>query len=89
MRGTGELTANPIQSLTPQPLSPGQVLIRDTYDLQVAAEVDAPVSGALEISLTNPDDSLVESPFCQEISEPGSGLYTYQLGWSEAEAGFE
>jgi len=89
VQGTGELTANPIQSLTPQPLSPGQVLIKDIYDLQVAAEVDAPVSGALEISATNPDGSLVESPFCQEISEPGSGLYTYQLGWSEAKAGLK
>ena len=85
MQGDGEVINNPIQSITPQPVSPGQALIGDTYELEIAVALDTPTTGALGISLVDSTGSFVQDPVCQVISSSGPGLFTIDLAWTETE----
>ena len=85
IQGEGELISDPIQSITLQPFSPGQVLIGESYTLEIAVAVDAPTSGGLQISLLDSSGNLVLEPFCQVISNPGADLILSELSWSESE----
>ncbi len=85
IQGDGEIIANPIQSITPQPISPGQVLIGNNYDLDITAAIDAPTTGAIMVSLLDSSGATVLDPICQVISSPGPDLLAFDLAWSESE----
>lgn len=89
IQGEGELTSDPIQSITPQPFSPGQVLIGESYALEVTVAVDAPTSGALQVSLMDSSGIPVLDPVCQLISSPGADLIVSDLAWTESEAALQ
>ena len=84
IQGEGEILVNPIQSITPQPPSPGQVLIGEEYSLDITVAYDAPTTGALSISLIDSSGTPVLDPICQVISSPGADLATFNLTWSES-----
>ncbi|RLD01322.1 MAG: hypothetical protein DRI65_15705, partial [Chloroflexota bacterium] len=89
IQGEGENIANPIQSITSQPQSPGQVLIGDQYALKVAVALDAPTDGALRLQMKDSSGKSVLDPVCQVISSPEEDLILYDLAWSESEAALQ
>jgi GH25 family lysozyme M1 (1,4-beta-N-acetylmuramidase) len=85
IQGEGQVINNPIQSITPHPVSPGQALIGEDYGLEIAVALDAPTTGAVELSLVDSNGASVLDPICQVISNSGPGLLTFDLVWTETE----
>ncbi len=83
IQGEGELLANPIESISPHPASPGQALIGENYGLEITVAYDAPTDGALMVSLVDSNGDPVLDPICQLISNSGPDLAVYELSWSE------
>ena len=85
--GTGELSANPIQSILATPISPGEKLIGETYDLQTEVEVDAPIQGVLQVGVGDPDGNGVVDPQCVLITEAGESTIGFDFSWTDSEIG--
>jgi len=81
--GEGILDINPIQSITPEPLSPGEKLIGEVFGLNVETAYIAPVEGSLKVSLLDLENNPIQDADCQEITEIGSGSSTASFSWSE------
>ncbi len=81
--GDGILDINPIQSITPEPLSPGEKLIGEDFGLNVETAYNAPVEGSLVVSLLDLESNPIQDAVCQEITEIGSGTSTASFAWSE------
>jgi hypothetical protein len=89
IQGEGEEPANPIQSITAQPASPGQALIGDDYLLETTIAIDAPTTGALKVSLLDSSEESVLEPYCQDISSSGPDLVIQDWTWSESSAALQ
>jgi len=81
--GDGILDINPIQSITPEPLSPGEKLIGEVFGLNVETAYNAPVEGSLMVSLLDLENNPIQDAVCQEITEIGSGTSSASFAWSE------
>jgi hypothetical protein len=81
--GNGILESNPIQSLTPEPLSPGMKLIGEVFGLVVDTLYDAPIEGSLVVNLLDQENNPIQDAICQEITEIGSGDASASFAWSE------
>jgi len=81
--GEGILNINPIQSITPEPLSPGEELIGEVFGLNVETTYNAPVEGTLVVSLLDPENNPIQDAVCHEITEIGSGTSSTSFSWSE------
>ena len=82
--GRGVLEINPVQSITPEPLSPGEKLIGEVFGLSVETVYDAPINGSLVVSLLDQDNNPVQEMVCLEITESGPGAATASFAWSES-----
>ncbi|MCD6425888.1 MAG: hypothetical protein J7L35_10350, partial [Anaerolineales bacterium] len=87
VHGNGVLTANPIQLINPQPASPVISLVDENIGLSVEVDLNAPVAGALQVSILDQEDNPVQGPVCQNISEAGQGNHGFDFSWTELAAG--
>ena len=89
LQGTGVLTQNPLQSISPVPGSPGVNLIGNNYNLQVDVDLTPPISGALRVGLADDGEDLIVESDCLELSVPGPISKTANLSWVENDAGLK
>ncbi len=87
--GSGVLGNNPIQLINPQPASPGQSLVGETFLLSVEVDLDAPVSGTLQVSVVDQNEVAISAPVCEEIPAAGQGSYNFDFSWTENESGLQ
>ena len=79
IEGNAALTSNPIQSVNLLPLSPGQNSIGETYSLQVDVELNAPASGAIQVSAIDLNGGTVQDLLCQAIPSAGQSQQIFDL----------
>ncbi|MCK4801594.1 MAG: hypothetical protein KAS84_06360, partial [Anaerolineales bacterium] len=87
--GNGVMTANPIQSVSSLPISPGESLIGESYSLQINVVADAPISGVLQVSLEDQEGGEVQDPLCLVIADAGQNQHSFDFTWVEPEVGIQ
>ena len=85
--GNGELSANPIQSILATPLTPGEQLIGEVYDLLVEVDLDVPIRGALQVGLEDQDGIEVVDSQCILITDEGESTQGFDFSWTVSEIG--
>lgn len=89
VQGNGVMAINPIQVVSPHPVSPRQKMIGEPYPLQIDVQIDAPVPGVLQVSLVDPGGGLVDDSLCQVIASAGQSQHTFDFTWTESGPGVQ
>ena len=84
VQGSGVMTENLIQFLTPDPLPPASALIGENFRLAVEVGVDAPDGGALQVQVSEKATGAVEDQACLVLVDQLKATHTISLSWSEA-----
>ena len=87
VEGTGVLTDNPIQYLSPDPLPPASALINTDFTLDAEAGLSVPDQGALQVRILAAGSGEVLDQACRPVSGPDQDKARVELSWTEVSPG--
>ncbi|MCK4488654.1 MAG: hypothetical protein KAU23_00250, partial [Anaerolineales bacterium] len=80
---------NPILSITPDPISPGESILNQLFQMSVEVEVDTSLSGALQVELFENGQEVAIDQGCQTVGQDVRITKTYDFSFSESEFGLK
>jgi hypothetical protein len=80
---------NPILSITPDPISPGESILNQLFQMSVEVKIDTSLSGALQVELFENGQEVAIDQGCQIVDRDVRTTKTYDFSFSEAEFGLK